>query len=574
MVFSLSTKQLATALRIIWIVTLCIALGVIFWLNALEPSFVYRDMNELYIDGHYIASVAKNIAEGHGVSYWNGISYRFLDPEISTGPVVFLPMAAALWAGVDEIIVFSASPIIVNLILLALLLSKVSKLIPSLRVFMIFSAAVCVASLCFQRWQWYLPLGEVPAALLLLLTVLSISDAAKRNALSGYGCAGVVLGLAILSKMVIILTVPVFIAVIFLNEKNRPQSIAIPVVTMGVLLIFSLYAVICVALSPGIGVGELLRSAYGYFVFNFNFGIVDGIFPLYVNEKSFFENVFFYIEENFFRGALVDDPIGYMKLALIYSSLFLMAAIGISLPRDKKVLVFSAIASALVLCAWYFAANLHNARYIFIVGYTGIFFLGLFTALTDVGVNRQALIIGFGALGFALLGRSVVFRPVTDFSLRTNVKDVSDFLADASISEVLGSATLVNGYPKIAFYLGGDVRYLRALGYLRRHAEFNSNLPDCDISSEDLLSAPSPLNDPLLYCFFKKEKSVPISFRWKDNDLGYFLKKLEKWEVGDYKPECGSVVYQNTRYILMRCSKKELAKVIERQTEGRFFMSQ
>lgn len=560
-------ERLSIASKVAWIFFLCSAFGYILWRNSLVPSFVYKDLGALYNDGHYIASVAKNIVEGHGVSYWDGIRYRFLDPEISTGPVVFLPLAAALYLGVDEWTAFNLVPIFINLVLLAWILFWVSTR-QSLRVFVAWSFAVVVVSLTFQRWQWRLPLGEVPAVLFLLLAFVRLDNGQHSPSDRHFSQAGMLWALAVLSKAMVLLAAPAIFAVVFAS-KRRWRALLLS--TQGALLIFLVYALLLLILSPSMSAAFFLKSILGYFQFNFNFGIYDWFSVRSNVDQSVWENMFGYAQAGFSGIPAIGDAKGYAKAGVMLAFWFLVISVGIFLERYRHMLFYAAAIAGSVLLAWYFLAGQHDTRYFFIVGYAGAFLALLFFSWLDVHRNKKVFILIMGALVFGLLGRGVVFQPVVDFSRRYEAEAISSFLNESNIPDVLGSLTLVNGYPEIAFYLDGDIRYLNVLGYLRRHAEINQeqcSLPD----SVDLWALPGPLSDPLFYCQLQGE-GTSVTFRWKTNDPGYLLKKVKKWEVGNYKPECGLVVYQNTRYILMRCSKKELAGVIARQTEGRFVES-
>ena len=93
----------------------CVVVFVVTYINATHPI---QESNFRFTDSFYIASVANNIVNGDGFSYWDGFAYQFLDPEITTGPTVIYPLALALSLGVDKVTALYIVPIILNVSLL------------------------------------------------------------------------------------------------------------------------------------------------------------------------------------------------------------------------------------------------------------------------------------------------------------------------------------------------------------------------------------------------------------------------------------------------------------------------
>jgi hypothetical protein len=556
-------------------------MGFVLKLNADSASFIYKDMGFLYNDGHYIASVAKNIINGEGVSYWNGLDYRFMDPEISSGPVVFLPLAAALYAGVDEWKAFNTVPIIVNLIIFAVLMWRLSKRTPLLT-FTSLCLAAGLICLSFQRWQWRLPLGEVPAALCLLLAMdyYAAAYSTSRNSAVKHTTAtsqrsltsallfksGLFWCLALLSKMLVLLSLPVFLLFIA-REKNYLQRLSIWLA--GTSTPMMAYLVFCFVTMPNHDASLIWASLIDYVFFNFNFGIVDWFSTRAEPGIDTLHNTLQYLHYNLQNLPTIADDIGYIKSSIITVAFLVALCINQFFYKKNEILIPLITAVTLPLMAWYFAVGQHGSRYFFVMGFISVWSLLLLSTTEYLKTPAKALWLNIGiALVFLPLGRQWVFPAVTDFKYIYEIRKLADFLDQKDIPDVLASMTLFHGYPELAYYLE-DNRYLIFPGYLDKHATPTTRelaLATIEANTDDDQES---FEDHPLVIALNKNSETPLQYRWNDKDPGYFLKKVPDYEVDSYTQDCKEVLFQTAHYVLQKCKKSTLSRIVARQSNGR-----
>jgi hypothetical protein len=153
-------------------------------------------------DEAWNASVAKNLADGRGFAstYHERVPF---DPEVTTGPVVLLPLAGAIRLFGHGALVPPIAATVENLLLLALLAWAVWSAGGERRAAR--TAAMVAAWALFstgpRHWLWYRPLGEVEGALLLVAGTLLLFSPGKRRAAAG----ALLLGLAPLAKAICLL---------------------------------------------------------------------------------------------------------------------------------------------------------------------------------------------------------------------------------------------------------------------------------------------------------------------------------------------------------------------------------
>lgn len=177
-------------------------------------------------DDAAIADVAKSVADGNGYALpikFDGASGRFLfNPSISTGPTLILPTAAA-------IAVFGADPSIPGLtktiVSIALLCWILIGVIHRVKYPNGISYGMLLVVLLFLSTsganfvQWYALIGELVAALLIILAVLltTTSESEARSVALGGFC----LSLAILTKLLALLALfPILLFVIYDSNVN------------------------------------------------------------------------------------------------------------------------------------------------------------------------------------------------------------------------------------------------------------------------------------------------------------------------------------------------------------------
>lgn len=193
---------------------------IIFWVLAalLLAGNLVLAWNSLTVwrfweDEAFNLTVPRNLLAGLGYTSDGALSGSALTPydaRISTGPAVLLPVAAVLATGIDPVI----GARLVPLLYWVLLLVGVGML--GYRVAGRWAALVAVAvPLAFNTGAGYSPiqgpadlLGEIPAAALLVWALVVLP---KRSWL-----AGLLVGLAIQAKVIVLLALPAFAVALFL----------------------------------------------------------------------------------------------------------------------------------------------------------------------------------------------------------------------------------------------------------------------------------------------------------------------------------------------------------------------
>lgn len=172
-------------------------------------------------DDAYHAIIAKNLANGLGYAstiqpYTPRFSVVLFDPLLGTGPTLFLPAALIIkvfgntyWA-----------PGLANVILWSLLLAFIGILLrkynygSGFAFFTFLFLYLCYSIMAYHFEHWYALLGEVPAALLIVLGVLYYlyQDARLNQILTG-----VLFSLAVQAKLLALTAFLVFLVFLMFN---------------------------------------------------------------------------------------------------------------------------------------------------------------------------------------------------------------------------------------------------------------------------------------------------------------------------------------------------------------------
>jgi hypothetical protein len=180
-------------------------------------------------DDGYFASTAKNLAWGFGYSTSLGydtphFEIRRFGADATTGPTLVLPVSAAIRVFGNR----SWVPGAVQVTLWTLLLLAAWRALGSLAtrsratavggVFLVVSYAVSP----YHMEHWYAMLGEVPAALAILLAVAvwAADPGSSRRSLA----AGMLLSLAFLAKMLTLLYVATFLAIVVVVGRSEGRD--------------------------------------------------------------------------------------------------------------------------------------------------------------------------------------------------------------------------------------------------------------------------------------------------------------------------------------------------------------
>jgi hypothetical protein len=194
-----------------------VVLTVAAQIAVVAPGFF---LTRLWEDEAYNLTVPINLAAGHGYAS-DGIlttgARHLFDYRISTGPVVLLPIAAVLLTGID--------PVIGGRLVMALFYAGflVALWFAGRRLLGAPGGVLAVAiALLFDASRSVSPLqgptdilGEIPAATGIVLFLLLFQ---RRPVL-----AGLMLGLAVQSKTLAVLTVPVALVAVYLSLDGPPR---------------------------------------------------------------------------------------------------------------------------------------------------------------------------------------------------------------------------------------------------------------------------------------------------------------------------------------------------------------
>lgn len=151
-------------------------------------------------DDAYFASVAKNVAMGPGYGATvSGRGFEPFHPHISSGPAVILPAAAATWLfGNRHWVPGFAATAYWTLLLVTLFGLLRRGELPNLRLASAVFVALCFLLFPFHFEEWFTLLGEIPAALFVLLGLVVFARAELSS--RSVAAASALCSLAFLSK--------------------------------------------------------------------------------------------------------------------------------------------------------------------------------------------------------------------------------------------------------------------------------------------------------------------------------------------------------------------------------------
>lgn len=184
-------------------------------------------------DDAYFAVVAKNLANGLGYSssFFGSTSYTLqpFDTGISAGPTIILPASVVIklfgntyWApGLTNVILWSLTLVAVGVYIKKYLNGPRYK-------FALFTFSflfLCISLMSYHYEHWYALLGEIPAALFLLLGVLIFLDSDARH---NQVVAGLLFSFAVQAKLLALVGVLVFMFVqLFVWPRGPRETLTI-----------------------------------------------------------------------------------------------------------------------------------------------------------------------------------------------------------------------------------------------------------------------------------------------------------------------------------------------------------
>lgn len=489
------------------------------WAFSHRPGYVY--------DNYYSALVAKNISQGNGWSLSDGRRLVPFEREISTGPMVFMPVVLAMQWISDMDDAKYLGVIGINIFLMGLLLFR-------LRLF--FRPLVCQIAwiiipfvwLAFMREQWYLVLGEVSATLLLLL---SASYAAEKNlSRQQIILSGLFSGMAVMSKLLAALCIPWILGVIFLTLIYQQDLWAGIKKLLPWFFGFSLVPGI-VAIWHFIGlqgdIHKFISYTLDYLGFYFGLGLEDRLCL----------DIYYCFKVNF-RAASSSWPSGGgVALAALTSVMPIIGAWLVFKRKKSPAEVFFILISGICLIQllfFYVAGVNRYPRYYFIGGMVGLLGWVLFAVeygLRYIKSRTAALVVFATVLAIAIFYALPLYREKALERFHAETREVADTInQDDAIEDILWSGIGTQPFPVAAYYLNAHKRWLNLYGFVETQFEFEGK---------------------------ELEKLKPgTDFYWKGGHPRYVL--VEQWDGTSFPVDfCAKVRFRNATYLVLECSTSE-----------------
>lgn len=554
------TMMIVRHFKVWTIALLCLGMLIFFLLNQ-QSGFYRGEVGALYSDGHYISQVAKNLATGNGYSYWDGFSYSYWDYEISTGPTIIFPMAAAILLGFDIRDIFSYIPLAINISLFATLLLVWSRRLDGLQFFVIsFSAALFFA--CFQRWLWYLPLGDVASVLLFFLSLSFISS----NSKSAWPLvtSGIAFSLAMLSKLMLVLALPVLMVYLITaswrNFRVWTISFSVPVF----IFVFLLFYLKNIDQSPG--------EFFGAFYSLVERSILWAFPEFYVPELAAVFGWLAKLSWNWgaYNNVWWDDVNQYHLVALLVTSLFVSLGIYKNTSKINVRMLCLIFSLLLIFFIWAFLISLKGGRYSFM--FVGL--MSLSTLLLAGFLGRFWLLTGAFLMcvanGYFLLHRGIVLEKMNDDPVSaaySAAEGVMKFMSNKGIKEIVITDEVNRPYLNAALYMEEPSSLVSIFSLLDKQTYFPEKNDCLSQPIFPLLvtsSTTGQLASPSFRCLSAK---VVLNFHWLQGfEWKYVL------DAGDKNKNiaCSHLEMELGSYRLYRCSRQEIEELISSQVSGIF----
>lgn len=238
-----------TGLEWFWFLAACISLTVfcVFKLN-------HAIYHVPFIDDAWMATIAKNFANGHGWTSSLGSVLPF-DGNITTGPGLLLPLAATIKLWGNNTYLPRVFSFLFNLSLLAIFLCVIRSYFTKLQFFRLL--AILPLMLSLSNWNlWISSLGDITAMLYLanaaaLLSLLTNTDTRNQQLYFMAVIAGLCLGLSILTKFVTLIPACCLILLfsMFYSKHWRFYLVSALVATL-LLCSWQLYEYLCINSYP------------------------------------------------------------------------------------------------------------------------------------------------------------------------------------------------------------------------------------------------------------------------------------------------------------------------------------
>ena len=539
----------------------------------------FSDFDYGVYSDHFINAVtAKNIVWGLG---WSSSGYEtyLLNPEnLTTGPVVILPVAVAVAIFGNTLAVPGLTLFLLNLALLTLLLRSLRKVYADDRQLYLCGILLLVFFIFFKSYYWYRLIGEMPALLLLLLAITYLQrfflyGHARHIFISALMVSGA-LGakeLTLLPALVLLLIVAIFC----FRRKSSGMKILTGVVLCGLSIpfVFTAYRHLLLSQQP-----DAWRAAYFFYADHLH-DYYSGLATLreyFISPANITVTFLRIVKSALWNGGTLLH-LSYAGLRGIQYWLAIYAVTLAVVSARRKYFLMSALlaVTALPLLAWYFMIAEHAMpRYLFIgLSLAVMSILFFIVSLKNIHTRRIA------ALLFVAL---VIYTG-----------DLSSRLVLASWP--VHAAPNVTAMEEVQHSI--EARPPKSLAWLsmvdNNEFEYLSQTPNNFISAYDLIAGAVKLDEhsylathpqltPLLeqgvyrsvYDYYvspqnKRTESVkvglvrPLDFDWLHfkGEIGNHYHKGSHMVHGEF---CASVVFQNDYYVIEHCTSDDIRAFFNR----------
>jgi hypothetical protein len=203
--------------------------GLGFLCFALFAAFIFLEVGLVFTKGVFCADdafhsvIAKNLAQGSGYASSVRVDdpvrpVRLFDPRVGTGPALIVPVSLMIRAFGNQYWVPGLTQVLISSTLLILLFWVIKDIgRPSDRTFAIGAfLSLCVVVTAWHFGQWFALLGEVPAALLILVAIIWRTKFPQHHVRTFI--AGNMIGIAVMIKTLSFLYVMPFIVLLLFDS--------------------------------------------------------------------------------------------------------------------------------------------------------------------------------------------------------------------------------------------------------------------------------------------------------------------------------------------------------------------
>jgi len=556
--------------------------GVVFllWFFSTLSRAVYFDVYEGEVGAHADhfrnAVAAKNIAMGLG---WSSTGYETypLNPEIlTTGPLVILPASLAVYGFGNELHVPALAVAGLNFILFFLIIATYKKISTSESTVYFFPGFLMIFFMTIYPYFWESLLGEVPTFLCLILSILLLTRAVNENRISWILVGGLVAGMSIMGKQLaaiscVGLTIGLFAHAYWIQNSTLMKSSARALVFLLAWLIppgmFECYKQWVLS-----GMDETWVAGYWVYanrIFRQNSGL--GYFLEYIHSPGdTLARLWAAIKGNmivgsgFFEGGLlgVNTWKGWLLLYGLVTIIFIRKIVG-NFP------IFLSLMAAIPLLAWIvFFANGIMPRYFYLpVGLISLFFIFSVLKFTE---NNGNILPGVFLILLFIVSSSTPSKDAT-LTWRTSPSD-REIKIYETLSYIKNSPTKLSWLgmrdgSEFEFLLEhennflcgieqiGEALEIDSAAYLRLYPEVENLISEGKYSSvKDYLGEP-----------FLESHIIPI--QWKHDFQFDWLRIIQGAGKINYEKEkkCSRILYANPYYMIERCSKSDINRIITQQ---------